>query len=64
MKSKPKPQPKAPPVQHEHLITYLGVQRVSGRRWVHIGFDEATRTVVPMPKHLIPQEPDPKYPHG
>ena len=63
MKSKQKPRKKVPPVQHEHLITYLGVQRLSARRWVHLGFDEATRTVVPMPPHLIPHDPDPKYPH-
>ena len=59
-KSKPKQTPQTVP--REHIITYLGVQRVSERRWVHIGYDEAIGTVVPMPKHLIPHDPDPKHP--
>lgn len=59
-KPKPKPRPQLKPT--EHLISYIGVQKVSPRRWVHIGFDEATKTVVPMPPHLIPHDPEPKHP--
>jgi len=46
----------------EHPITYIGVQRISARRWIHVGYDEATKRIVPMPKNLIPQKPEPKHP--
>ena len=48
--------------QTQHPITYIGIRKVSERRWVHVGFDEATKTLVPMPKELIPQEPEKKSP--
>jgi hypothetical protein len=46
----------------EHPITYIGMQKLSARRWIHVGYDEATKRIVPMPKHLVPQKPEPKHP--
>jgi hypothetical protein len=46
----------------QHPITYIGMQKISERRWIHVGYDEATRTIVPMPRHLVPQKPEPKHP--
>ena len=46
----------------QHPITYIGMQKLANGRWVHIGWDEETRTIVPMPRNLVPREPEPKYP--
>ena len=47
---------------NQHQITYIGMRKISNRRWIHIGYDEQTKTIVPMPRNLVPREPEPKYP--
>ena len=46
----------------QHPITYVGIRRVTAKKWVHVGFDEATKTLVPMPEQMIPVRPRPKAP--
>jgi len=46
----------------QHTIVYIGMRKISARRYVHIGFDVETKTIVPMPKELIPREPEPVHP--
>lgn len=49
-------------MKNEHQITYIGMYKLSARRWIHIGYDEETKRIIPMPKHLVPQKPEPKSP--
>jgi hypothetical protein len=48
--------------QNDYPIVYLGMRKVSNRRWIHIGYDTRKNTIVPMPKHLVPERPEPKHP--
>lgn len=49
-------------MSNQHTIAYIGVQKISARRWIHVGYDMNTKRIVPMPKNLIPKKPEPKHP--
>lgn len=46
----------------KNYIAYIGMMKVGPRKWVHIGYDEKRKAVIPMPRNLIPNEPEKKSP--